>query len=200
MSSVSRAGELWEPDGRFIGERAAAKAPTNPAVGDQVEVRFAGMRASVTIEARPAWQSNHTCACCKISLRKFLFWGNRVFCRLCGRAVCRDCSTNRRRIPQLGYQPGSTTRVCDECLPGLDTWAVRTFANANMHDERQLSLLAKSMPRAASSVWSEVMSAVPTKLKLALLSRIVCANSRGPRQVCAMSENCLYNSVSLPER
>ncbi|EEC06626.1 WD-repeat protein, putative [Ixodes scapularis] len=34
-------------------------------------------------------------------------------CRKCGKAVCDKCSSNRSRIPIMGYE--FDVRVCDEC-------------------------------------------------------------------------------------
>ncbi|KAG0429126.1 hypothetical protein HPB47_023933 [Ixodes persulcatus] len=87
----------------------------------------------------PEWGESDTCQRCS---RPF-FWNIKAMmdqktigirqhhCRKCGKAVCDKCSSNRSRIPIMGYE--FDVRVCDEChviITDDDRVSMATFHEA----------------------------------------------------------------------
>jgi hypothetical protein len=67
------------------------------------------------VSFRPPWQPDAAALSCNRCQKAFGVFTWRHHCRNCGLAVCDDCSKQRTKIANLGYD--EEQRVCDVCFP-----------------------------------------------------------------------------------
>ena len=84
------------------------------------------LRQNLRENRRPEWAPDSSTDRCTRCQNVFTFWQRRHHCRACGQLFDDMCSSDRIRIPNLGYE--KPVRVCLDCLPQIVNVCTSTHA------------------------------------------------------------------------
>lgn len=87
---------------------------------------------------RPVWEDPINTKICKECARPFTTARRQHHCRRCGKAVCSRHSSNRAKIPDMGYY--TNVRVCDFCFARMDSEGQRHSLNPRVFNSPRSTL------------------------------------------------------------